>query len=183
MQEDGKIIELIQTRGSMEEGFRLLLHTYQEKVYWQIRRMVYNHEDANDVMQNTFIKIYKGIAGFKGNSGLYTWIYRIASNETISFLKKKQKHLSTPLEDGANSELAQSLRADPYFDGDEIEINLQEALSRLPEKQRLVFNMRYYEDLGYKQMSEILDTSVGALKASYHHAVKKIEGFIKEKVE
>ena len=181
MQEDGKILELIRNKQESEKGFRLLVQVYQERMYWQIRKMVYDHEDANDVMQNTFIKIYKGIDRFKEQSQLYTWIYRIACNEAISFLKKKKRKQSVSI-DNDDQGVYQKLKADPYFEGDAYELMFQQALAVLPEKQKLVFNLRYYDDLSYKAISEILGTTEGGLKASYHHAVKKIEAFIKEKV-
>ena len=181
MQEDKEILELIKVQGKSEQGFRLLVQVYQERIYWQIRRMVYNHDDANDIMQNTFIKIYKGINRFKEQSKLYTWIYRIASNEAISFLKKQKRQQSISIDDGDQG-VYHLLQADPYFEGDAFELMFQQALAVLPEKQKLVFNLRYYDELSYKEISEILGTSEGGLKASYHHAVKKIEAFIKEKV-
>lgn len=178
---DETILSLLETPSTFEKGFRLLLQKYQERLYWHIRRMVTEHEDANDVMQNTFVKVYKGIKNFKGNSKLYTWLYRIASNESITFLRKKQRRSSTSSIHDEESGLENQLKADAYFDGDDIQRKLQIALSELPEKQRLVFNMRYYEEMPYKEISATLGTSVGALKASYHHAVKKIEQFFKTK--
>ncbi|MCB9037227.1 MAG: sigma-70 family RNA polymerase sigma factor [Lewinellaceae bacterium] len=154
------------------------MEKYQERLYWHIRRMVYDHEDANDVIQDCFLKVYRNIHNFEKKSKLYTWLYRIATNEAITFLKKKQRRSAAPIDDGENN-LANGLRADAYFDADEAQARLQRALEALPEKQRLVFNMRYFEELSYKDISEVLDTSVGALKASYHHAVKKIEAFFK----
>ena len=175
---DETILKLLEAPSTFEKGFRLLLQKYQERLYWHIRRMVTEHEDANDVMQNTFVKVYKGIKNFKGNSQLYTWLYRIASNESITFLRKKQRQISTSIHDEEGG-LENQLRADTYFDGNEIQRKLQLALNELPEKQRLVFNMRYFEEMPYKDISASLGTSVGALKASYHHAVKKIEAFLK----
>lgn len=178
--QDERILDLIQGKSEWEEGFRLLTVKYQERLYWQIRRIVLNHEDANDVIQNTFIKVYRNIAKFEAKSKLYTWLYRIATNEAITFLRKKKRKATVDIE-GDASEITRQLTADEYFDGDEIQIQLQAALSTLPEKQRAVFNLRYFDELSYKEISELLDTSVGALKASYHHAVKKIESFIKAK--
>ena len=175
---DDQILALLEQPRTYERGFRLLMEKYQERLYWHIRRLVYEHEDANDVIQNCFIKVYRNIHKFERKSKLYTWLYRIAANEAITFLKKKQRQ-STDVIDSEPGGLANSLRADNYFDGDEAQARLYRALEKLPEKQRLVFNMRYFEELSYKDISELLDTSVGALKASYHHAVKKIEAFFK----
>lgn len=176
---DSQILLLIRTPSRNEEGFRLLLQQYQERLYWHIRRMVIEHEDANDVLQNVLIKIYRSIHSFEGKAQLYTWLYRIATNETITFLNKKKKKTIVSIEqEGLN--LANTLKADDYFDGAHIQIKLQQAIASLPEKQRLVFNMRYFEEMPYQEMAVILGTSVGALKASYHHAVKKIEHYIKE---
>lgn len=161
-----------------EQGFRLLMEKYQERLYWHIRRMVREHEDANDVIQDCFIKVYRNIHLFEGKSQLYTWLYRIATNEALTFLKKEQRQSAVSIGNGEGG-LAGQLHADAYFDGDEAQRRLQRALEELPEKQRLVFNMRYFDELSYKDISSILDTSVGALKASYHHAVKKIEAFFK----
>lgn len=178
MMSDEAILAMLNKDATFDKGFSLLLRKYQERLYWHIRRMVIEHEDANDVLQNTCIKIYKGIKKFKGNSQLYTWLYRIASNEAITFLKKQQRRKSTSLSDeGINIE--NKLKADAFFDGNEIQRKLQAAIQTLPEKQRLVFNMRYFDEMSYKDMSASLNTSVGALKASYHHAVKKIEKFLK----
>lgn len=175
---DEEILSLLLQKGAraFERGFRLLIEKYQERLYWHIRRIVLDHEDANDVVQNCFIKVYRGIEGFEGKSSLYTWLYRIATNEALSFLSKQKRSASEAL----NPSNAYDLAADPYFDGDALQLKLQKALQQLPEKQRLVFNMRYYDELPYGDISNILDTSVGALKASYHHAVKKIESFIRE---
>lgn len=181
MQEDEKILELIQKKGNMELGFQLLMRSYQQRVYWQIRRLVTEHDDANDVLQNTFLKIYTGIEKFKGEAQLYTWIYRIAVNESLNFIKKRKKRQGLSL-DEVDLNLAERLRSDPYFEGDEVEIRFQEAMERLPEKQRTVFSLRYYDEMPYLEMSAVLETSVGALKASYHHAIKKMEEFLKEKV-
>jgi RNA polymerase sigma-70 factor (ECF subfamily) len=140
--------------------------------------MVTLHEDANDVVQNTFIKVYRNIEKFNRDSKMYTWIYRIATNESLTFLNKRKK-IQTEAIDGDEYSLENRLSSDPFFDGNEAELMLQKAILLLPEKQKAVFNLRYYDEISYKDMSEMLDTSVGALKASYHHAVKKIEGFIK----
>lgn len=176
--EDEGILILLKERKTFDSGFRQLVETYQERLYWHIRRMVGTHEDADDVIQNTFIKVYRSIDRFKGGSKLYTWLYRIATNETITFLNKRKKRMSSSIHN-EDLNLSNRLIADEYFDGDEIQSQLQKALDTLPEKQRLVFNMRYYDEMPYKEISEVLETSVGALKASYHHAVKKIEAFFK----
>ncbi len=173
---DEQILSFLKEQKSAEKGFRLLMQKYQERLYFQIRRLVLAHDDANDVTQNTFIKVFRNIHNFKGDSKLYTWLYRIATNEAITFLNKKKKKATTSLDSDDNL-LANQLEADPYFDGDEAQIRLEKALTTLPNKQRVVFNMRYYDELSYKEMSEVLKTSEGALKASYHHAVKKIEAF------
>ena len=176
---DEQILSLLKSDTSFERGFRCLMQKYQERMYWHIRRLVTEHEDANDVMQNAFIKVYKGIARFEGKSKLFTWLYRIATNEAITFLNKKKRKAAESLDDMANS-LENQLKADEYFDGNEAQIRLQQALSRLPEKQKIVFNMRYFDEMSYQDISEVLNTSVGALKASYHHAVKKIESYFRE---
>ncbi|MCK9618462.1 MAG: RNA polymerase sigma factor [Lentimicrobiaceae bacterium] len=173
------LLELLRSDDSFNYGFNLLVRKYQQQVYWQVRRMVIIHEDADDLVQEIFVKIWKNIDSFRGKSKLTTWIYRIAVNETISFLKSKRNRLFLPLVD-YEKQLAQSLKDDRYFSGDTIQLYLQKALLRLPEKQRLVFNLRYYSELQYDEISEITGTSVGALKASYHHAVKKIEKYLSE---
>ncbi len=171
------IAELKQTE-TQAKAFEMLVNTYKERLYWHIRRIVLNHDDTDDVLQNTFIKVYKNIHNFKGESKLYSWMYRIATNESLTFLKSKSKKLGIN-----NAELqetmANNLKADVYFEGDEIQLNLQKAIASLPEKQKLVFNMKYFEELKYEEISSILETSVGGLKASYHLAVKKIEAFLK----
>ena len=169
-----QILQAIQHQETLDKGFRLLMATYNEKLYWAIRRLVIEHEDTNDVLQNCLLKVHKSIKKFKGQSSLYTWLYRIATNEAITFLKKQKKRSFTSIED-QETNLANRLEADPYFDGNALQIRLQQILVQLPEKQRLVFNMRYFEEMPYDQISEVLGTSVGALKASYHHAAKKIE--------
>lgn len=161
----------------MEQGFRLLMEKYQEKLYWQVRRILYHHEDANDVLQNSFIKVYNNIQNFEGKSKLYTWMYRIVTNEAITYLNKRNKKNTASLDDQTNN-LSIALESDPYYDGVEIQRILVEAIAMLPEKQRLVFNLRYFDELSYADMSDLVGTSEGALKASFHHAVKKIERFI-----
>jgi len=173
------IIALIQNSNSKEKGFNLLLEKYQERLYWNIRRIVVAHDDADDVLQNTCIKIWRGLDKFRAESGLFTWLYRISVNESLQHIKQNKKH-TLFLQDDTQTLLLDKLESDVFFEGDEIERKLQEAIIKLPKKQRLVFNMKYYEDLKYDQISEILGTSVGALKASYHLAIKKIEVFLKE---
>jgi RNA polymerase sigma-70 factor (ECF subfamily) len=173
---DEQILELIQL--NKDGGFRSLMHQFQEPIYWHIRRMVTLHDDANDVVQNTFIKVFKNIEKFNKDSKLYTWIYRIATNESLTFLNRRKKKQTETI-DGDEYSLENKLSSDPFFDGNAAELVLQKAILLLPEKQKAVFNLRYYDEMNYKDMSEMLDTSVGALKASYHHAAKKIEDFIK----
>ena len=151
-------------------------------MYWHIRRMVVVHDDANDVLQNVLIRTWNGLENFREDSQLYTWLYRIATNETLTFLAAKRMKNINSL-DEVEDVLLQNLKADSYFNGDETQLQLQKAILALPEKQRLVFNMRFYDDLKYEEMSEVLGTSVGALKASYHHATKKIEQILTGKIE
>lgn len=176
------ILSQLRKPQSFEKGFRFLVQTYQERLYWHIRKLVNLQDDTDEVLQNTFIKVYRGIANFRGDAQLYTWMYRIATNEALTFLKKKKKHATVDL-DNEESGLMESLEADKYFDGDRATVLLQEALEQLPEKQRQVFVFRYYDELSYKEISEIVDTSVGGLKASYHHAVKKIEIYLRENID
>ncbi len=176
--DDKELVDLIVKQGKVDEGFRVLLKTYQERIYWHIRKMVYNHDDANDVTQNTFIKIYKNLKNFKGDSKLYSWIYRIATNEAITFINKKKKRNDVSFEEVSYS-LAQNLESDVFFEGNEIESVLQRSVAQLPEQQRLVFQMKYFDDMKYEEIAEILQRSVGGLKANYHHAIKKIKEFIK----
>jgi RNA polymerase sigma-70 factor (ECF subfamily) len=173
------LVKELQQKATQAKAFRLLVDIYKQRLYWHIRRILLNHDDTDDVLQNTFIKIFRGIEGFKGDSKLYSWMYRIATNEALQFLKNKSRKLGVT--DGEIQErMTENLRADVYFEGDEIQLQLQRAIAKLPEKQKLVFNMKYFEGMKYEDISEILDTSVGALKASYHLAVKKIESFLKE---
>lgn len=176
---DEKLLEMFAEADSANYAFNLIVRKYQERLYWHIRRMVISHEDTDDVLQNTFVKAWKGLTNFKNESQLYTWLYRIATNETITFLNKKRKRFFIPFND-VEKELLNSLEQNDGFTGNEIEMKLQRAILTLPEKQRMVFNMKYYEEMKYEDMSKILETSVGVLKASYHHAVKKIEEFIKQ---
>ena len=162
---------------SKEAAFRELLQLYKERLYWHIRKIVLNHDDADDALQNTFIKIYRSIDKFKGESKLFSWMYRIATNESITLLNKNAKRLQITNEEYQDKAI-NNLTADVYFEGDAIQLKLQKAIATLPEKQQLVFNMRYFDDLKYKDIAEILETSEGALKASYHIAAKKIEAFL-----
>lgn len=155
------------------DAFGVVMRQYGEQMYWQIRKMVASHDDANDLLQNCFIKAWNNLGNFRGEAKLSTWLYKIAVNESINFLNREKARAATTSADD-DSRMA-SLEADPWFDGDEVRLALQKAVAKLPEKQRIVFNMRYFDEMKYEEMSEILGTSVGALKASYHHAVKKIE--------
>ncbi|OWY25234.1 RNA polymerase subunit sigma [Sphingobacteriales bacterium UPWRP_1] len=174
---DQEILEKFKNPATKEAAFSLLMQKYQEKIYWLIRRIVIDHEDANDVCQNVFIKVWRNLDSFKENSQLYTWLYRIATNESLTFLNRKKKKASVQIST-EDYDLTKQLEADPYFEGDNLQIQLQNAIASLPEKQRMVFLLRYYDEMKYEDMSETLDTSVGALKASYHHAVKKIEKYL-----
>ncbi|MEO5888777.1 MAG: sigma-70 family RNA polymerase sigma factor [Ferruginibacter sp.] len=160
-----------------ERGFTAIIKKYQEKLYWHIRRMVVDHDDANDVLQNMFIKVWNGLENFREDSQLYTWMYRIATNESLTFLEQQKKRASVSIDNVENG-LSNRLMADKNFDGNKAEWKLQLAMQELPEKQRAVFNLRYYDEMPYAEMSKVLETSEGALKASYHHAVKKIEDYI-----
>lgn len=174
---DKELIELFSDEKTREEAFSVILNRYTEKLYWHIRKIVLIHDDTDDVLQNVFIKVWKNLLNFREEASLFTWLYRIATNEALSFLetKKRRRIFLKNESDGYLFEPS----ADPYFEGSEIEEKLQKAIKTLPEKQKLVFNMKYFDDMKYEEMSRILETSVGALKASYHHAVKKIEAFLK----
>lgn len=173
------VLALLQDKDTQREGFEKIVREYGEQLYWQIRRMVLSHEDTNDLLQNVFIKAWMNIDGFRADSRLSTWLYRIALNECLTFLNKQRAVNITAIDD-PEAFVVRQLEGDAYFSGDRIQILLQKALLTLPEKQRMVFNMKYYQEMKYEEMSEIFGTSVGALKASYHHAVKKIEQFIRE---
>ena len=179
---DEEILKLLSDDKSFDRGFEKLVLNYQERLYWHIRRMVHFHEDADDVIQNTFIKVFKHIKTFKGNSKLYTWLYRIASNEAISFMNKKRKKSAVPLEDEIRK-LSIQLISDPWFNADKAQLLLVQAIETLPERQKLVFNLRYYDELSYEDISETLEVSVGALKASFHHAMKKLENYLQENAD
>jgi len=175
--EDSEILKKFQDEKTRNEAFNLLLKKYQQKLYWHIRRMVIDHDDSDDIVQDTFVKIWKNLPGFRNDAQLYTWMYRIATNECITFLNKKKQKNNITLDDVAY-ELADTLADSTYFNGDQAQLKLQQAILTLPEKQRLVFNMKYYDDMKYEEMSDVLGTSVGALKASFHLAVKKIESYL-----
>jgi RNA polymerase sigma-70 factor (ECF subfamily) len=172
--EDTVILKLYSDAQTRNAALTQLMDKYQKRLYWHIRKIVLSHDDADDVLQNTFIKVWRGLENFKAESSLYTWIYRIATNESLTFLRDKTRRNTTSIHP-IEYELAHNLESDEYFTGDAIQLKLQKAILSLPEKQRLVFNMRYYDEMPYEQMSEILETSVGALKASYHIAAKKVE--------
>ncbi len=178
---DEKILELLRDERSFEQGFRAMMKQYKERLYWQVRRIVVHHEDADDVLQNTFIKVYRGILQFEEKSKLYTWLYRIATNEALTHVSAQQRKATTSIDD-VTSALENKLRADDWFDGDEVQIRLQKAVAALPDKQKQVFTLRYFNEMPYEEMAGLLDTSVGALKASFHHASKKIEASFKEEV-
>jgi RNA polymerase sigma-70 factor (ECF subfamily) len=176
---DEELILQFKEEASRESAFRQLVQKYQQRLYFHIRRMVIDHDDANDVLQNSLIKVWNNLANFREESQLFTWLYRIATNESLSFMAQKQRKFAFSI-DEYQSHLANKLKSDKYFEGDKIELKLQQAILTLPEKQRLVFNMRYYDETPYEEMSRILGTSEGALKASYHLAAKKIEKIILE---
>ena len=173
-----EIIEQLHDPNRCNAAFGKVIEQYSQGLYWQIRRMVFNHDDANDILQNTFLKAWSNIDNFRGNAKLSTWLYKIAINESITFINKERARNEASIDD--DSFLLNNIESDQYFDGDEAQVKLQRAINSLPEKQRLVFNMRYDDEMKYEDMSEILGTSVGALKASYHHALKKIEAFFEE---
>ncbi|HWZ22175.1 MAG TPA: RNA polymerase sigma factor [Cytophagaceae bacterium] len=175
--EDKELLEKFKEENSRHYAFNLLVKKYQQRVYWHIRKMVIDHDDADDLTQDCFIKVWHHLENFRSDSQLYTWIYKIATNECLNFLNKKRKRFFLPI-NNVEKELEQKLSSSDMIEGDEIQMKLQKALLKLPEKQRLVFNMKYFDDLKYEEISEILGTSVGALKASYHLAVKKIEVYL-----
>ncbi|SHE31207.1 RNA polymerase sigma-70 factor, ECF subfamily [Mariniphaga anaerophila] len=176
--DDRNLITELKQDNTRDLAFHRLVKLYQERLYWHIRKILLSHEDTDDVLQNTFVKVWKSIGNFREESSLYTWLYRIATNEAITFLNSKKRRSLLPLND-VSDYLMENLASDPYFEGDALQMKLQQAVLQLPEKQRLVFNMKYFEEMKYEDMSKILDTSVGALKASYHHATKKVEEYIK----
>ncbi len=177
MSDDIELLKRLTSENTKEQAFKELLVLYKERLYWHIRKIVLSHDDADDVLQNTFIKIYRNIHTFKGESKLFSWMYRIATNEAITHLNTNAKLKNITNEDLQEQAIA-TLESDVYFEGDAIQIKLQKAIATLPHKQQLVFNMKYFDDLKYSEMTEILETSEGALKASYHLAVKKIEAYL-----
>ena len=172
-----ELIENLKNDKTREPAFRELVFAYQERLYWHIRKIVLNHDDADDVLQNTFLKVWKNLDSFREESSLYTWLYRIATNESITHINAMKRRSTVPINDV--SELIRNrIETDVWFEGTEIQKKLQNAILTLPEKQRIVFNMRYFDEMPYLEMSRILETSVGALKASYHHAVRKVEDYL-----
>jgi len=174
---DSELLQQFKQLPLKEKAFTAIVKKYQEKLYWHIRRMVVNHEDSNDVLQNVCVKAWKGLKNFREDSQLYTWLYRIATNECLSFLEQQKRKAAISMNDVENG-LSNTIKAQDGFDANKLEWKLQLAIQQLPEKQQLVFNLRYYDEMPYEEMSKILETSVGALKASYHHAAKKIEDAI-----
>lgn len=177
MIDETQLLEQLKSDTHKEKAFRVLITQYKERLYWHIRNIVKSHDDTDDVLQNTFIKVFKNIHNFHGNSKLYSWMYRIATNESITFINQNAKKLQITNEE-AQLLAINKLTSDVYFEGDEIQLQLQKAIATLPEKQQLVFNMKYFQELKYSEMSDILETSEGALKASYHIATKKIEAYL-----
>jgi RNA polymerase sigma factor (sigma-70 family) len=176
--DDQELLQQFRQAATKEKAFTAIIKKYQEKLYWHVRRMVVDHDDANDVLQNMFIKVWNALDNFREDSQLYTWLYRIATNESLTFLQQQKRRSAVSLND-VESGLSNKVKADAAFDANKLEWKLQLAIQQLPEKQRAVFNLRYYDEMPYEEMSRVLETSEGALKASYHHAVKKIEEFIK----
>ena len=176
--DDRELLQQFRQSDTKEKAFTAIIKKYQEKLYWHIRRMVVTHDDANDVLQNVFIKVWKGLENFREDSQLYTWLYRIATNESLTFLEQQKKRSSVSFND-VESGISNKIKAEEGFDANRLEWKLQLAIQQLPDKQRAVFNLRYYDEMPYEEMSRVLETSEGALKASYHHAAKKIEEYIK----
>ena len=174
-QDDKELLQQFKDPATKEKAFTAIIKKYQEKLYWHIRRMVVDHEDANDVLQNMFIKVWKSLDNFREDSQLYTWLYRIATNESLTFIEQAKKRSTVSISGDEENYLANKLHADKNFDGKKSEWKLQLAIQQLPEKQRAVFNLRYFNEMPYEEMSKVLETSEGALKASYHHAVKKLK--------
>lgn len=179
MLDDKDILDIYREGGKEEYAFNLIVRKYSERLYYHIRKMVGDHEQANDLLQNTFVKVWRFLPDFREESKLFTWIYRIATNEAISFLKRERMRYTFSLTD-YETVLAERLEADPYFNGDNITKELYKAIGKLPPKQKVVFNMRYFEDMKYEDMADILGGSVGSLKASYHHAFSKIQKSLEE---
>lgn len=178
--EDKDLLQLFKTDGQKEKAFTAIIKKYQEKLYWHTRRLIIDHDDTNDVLQNMFIKVWNGLENFREDSQLYTWLYRIATNESLTFLESQKRRSAVSLNE-VEGGLSNKIKADENFDANKLEWKLQLAIQHLPEKQRIVFNLRYYDELPYEKMSKILETSEGALKASYHHAAKKVQDFIVNK--
>ena len=176
--DEKQLLKDLQNPATAKQGFAELMRAYGEPMYWQIRKMVADHDDANDLLQNCFIKVWNNLHNFRGDAKLSTWLFKIAINESINFLNKERQRRNLTADEGDESFLLQKLESDEYFDGDALQELLQKAVMQLPDKQRLVFNMRYFDEMKYEEMSEILGTSVGALKASYHHAVKKVSAIV-----
>lgn len=176
---DKEILNLFRSEESKEKAFKILVEKYHERLYFHIRKILIIHDDTNDVLQETFIKIYNNLDKFREDSELFTWLYKIATNQALSFLKKQQRSYTFSAISYEDT-LVDKLRSDEYFDGDELQMKLQKAILSLPPKQRLVFNMKYYDELKYEEIAEILNKSIGALKASYHHAVNKIKKYLDE---
>jgi len=175
---DREILDGLKDEKTKNLAFQNLVKAYQERLYWHIRKIVLTHDDTDDVLQNTFIKVWRNLDNFREESSLYTWLYRIATNESLTFINSTKKRSMIPMNDTSEF-LLNNMVSDEFFEGDEIQLKLQEAILTLPEKQRIVFNLKYFEEMKYEEMSGILETSVGALKASFHHAVKKIEEHLK----
>lgn len=175
--EDSELLLMFRESASREKAYTAIIRKYQERLYWHVRRMLVDHDDSNDVLQNVFIRVWNGLDNFREDARLYTWLYRIATNECLSFIDQKKKRSAVPFSD-VEEGLSNQIRADKDFDANKIEWKLQLAIQKLPEKQRVVFNLRYYDEMPYEEMSRVLETSEGALKASYHHAVKKVEDFL-----
>jgi len=181
MIDEEQLLKELRNPQTARKGFSKLVSEYSERLYWQIRKMVLSHDDANDVLQDVFVKVWTNLENFRGESKLSTWLYRIAINESITFINKKRTQNNISIDDD-DSFLINTLESDTYFDGDEAQMLLQKAILTLPDKQRLVFQMKYFEEMKYDEMSDILGTSIGALKASYHHAVKKVEKYLSEPI-
>ena len=177
--EDHQIIQAFRITATKNKAFNALIEKYQQRIYWHIRKIIIDHDDTDDVVQDVFIKVFKNLEGFREASQLYTWMYRIATNEALTFLKKRQRKQAWSI-DEMNNDLENKLTSSSYIDGDEIQMKLQKAILTLPEKQRLVFNMKYFDEMKYEDISEAIGTSVGGLKANYHLAVKKIEEYLSE---
>lgn len=175
---DHELLEMYRQGDKKHYAFNLLVRKYQKRLYWHIRKLVISHDDSDDILQNTFLKVWQGLDKFRNDAQLFTWLYRIATNEALSHISKEKRKYSAQSIDDNENHIVNTLESDSFFDGDEIQIKLQKAILTLPKKQRLVFNMKYFDEMKYEEMSEILKTSTGALKASFHHAVKKIEKYL-----